>query len=76
MPTVVEIGPEAVALVNGQKRRFYVLKAGLSEGMRVVSEANFLIDSQSQLTGQAGAVYGGALNAKEKEKAPPSKHIH
>jgi hypothetical protein len=44
--------------------------------MRVVSQANFLIDSQSQLTGQAGAVYGGALKAKEKEKAPPSKHIH
>ncbi|HEB34328.1 MAG TPA: efflux RND transporter periplasmic adaptor subunit, partial [Candidatus Aminicenantes bacterium] len=75
-PTVVEIGSEAVALVNGQKRRFYVLKAGLSEGMRVVSQANFLIDSQSQLTGQAGAAYGGALTEKEKEKAPPSKHIH
>jgi hypothetical protein len=73
---VVEIGSEAVALVNGQKRRFYVLKAGLSEGMRVVSQANFLIDSQSQLTGQAGAAYGGALTEKEKEKAPPSKHIH
>jgi biotin carboxyl carrier protein len=29
VPNVVEIGPEAVALVNGQKRRFYVLKAGL-----------------------------------------------
>jgi len=76
VPTVVEIGSEAVALVNGQKRRFYVLKAGLSEGMRVVSQANFLIDSQSQLTGQAGAAYGGALTEKEKEKAPPSKHIH
>jgi len=72
----VEVGSEAVALVNGTKKRFYVLKAGLSEGMRVVSQANFLIDSQSQLTGQAGAVYGGALKAKEKEKAPPSKHIH
>jgi hypothetical protein len=44
--------------------------------MRVVSQANFLIDSQSQLTGQAGAAYGGALTEKEKEKAPPSKHIH
>jgi len=72
----VEIGPEAVALVNGQKRRFYVLKAGLSEGMRVVSQANFLIDSQSQLTGQAEALYGGALKGEKKEKAPPSKHIH
>jgi len=72
----VEIGPEAAALVNGQKRRFYVLRAGLSEGMRVVSQANFLIDSQSQLTGQAEAVYGGAIKGEKKEKAPPSKHIH
>jgi len=76
VPHEVEIGPEAVALINGKKKRFYVLKAGLSEGMRVVSQANFLIDSQSQLTGQAEAVYGGALKAEEKEKAPPSKHIH
>jgi len=72
----VEIGPEAAALVNGQKRRFYVLRAGLSEGMRVVSQANFLIDSQSLLTGQAEAVYGGAIKGEKKEKAPPSKHIH
>lgn len=72
----IEIGSEAIASVNGIKRRFYVLKAGLSEGMKVVSQANFLIDSQSQITGQAGAVYGGAIKAEEKGKTPPSKHIH
>jgi len=72
----IEIGSEATASVNGIKRRFYVLKTGLSEGMRVVSQANFLIDSQSQITGQAGAVYGGAIKAEEKGKTPPSKHIH
>jgi Cu(I)/Ag(I) efflux system membrane fusion protein len=43
--------------------------------MRVVTQANFLIDSQSQITGQAEAVYGGALEREEK-KIPPSKHIH
>lgn len=71
----VEIGPEAIAYINGAKQRFYAVKAGLSEGMRVVIQANFLIDSQSQITGQAEAVYGGALE-KEKKKTPPSKHIH
>jgi Cu(I)/Ag(I) efflux system membrane fusion protein len=71
----VEIGPEAEAYINGEKQRFYAVKAGLDQGMRVVTQANFLIDSQSQITGQAEAVYGGALE-KEKKNTPPSKHIH
>lgn len=72
----VEIGPEATAYVNGTKQKFYAIKAGLSEGMNVVTQANFLIDSQSQITGQAEAIYGGALEKKKKEKTPPTKHIH
>ena len=72
----VEIGPEATAYVNGTKQKFYAIKAGLSEGMNVVSQANFLIDSQSQITGQAEAIYGGALEKEKKEKTPPTKHIH
>jgi RND family efflux transporter MFP subunit len=72
----VELGPEAAAFVNGQKRKFYALKAGISEGMRVVSQANFLIDSQSQITGQAEAIYSGAIEAEKKKKTPPTKHIH
>jgi Cu(I)/Ag(I) efflux system membrane fusion protein len=63
---MIEIGTEAVAHVNGQKRKFYPVLTGLSEGMKVVSHANFLIDSQSQITGQAEAIYSGALE----------KHIH
>jgi hypothetical protein len=72
----VELGPEAAAFVDGQKRRFYALKAGISEGMRVVSQANFLIDSQSQITGKAEAIYSGAIGAEKKKKTPPTKHIH
>jgi len=71
----IELGSEAVALVDGQKRRFYAVLAGLEDGMRVVSRANFLIDSQSQITGQAEAIYSGALD-REEGKKPPSKHIH
>jgi hypothetical protein len=73
---VIEIGTEAVAHVDGQKRKFYSVLSGLSEGMKVVSHANFLIDSQSQITGQAEAVYSGALERGEEEKTPPAKHIH
>jgi RND family efflux transporter MFP subunit len=71
----VEIGPEAIGVVDGQKQRFYSVLAGLTQGMKVVTHANFLIDSQSQITGQAEAIYSGALERRE-EKKPPSKHIH
>lgn len=75
IPREVEIGPEATGVVDGHKQRFYSVLAGLTEGMKVVTHANFLIDSQSQITGQAEAVYSGALERGE-EKKPPSKHIH
>ena len=76
IPKEIEVGSAAVAVIKGQKRRFYAVRAGLSEGMRVVTQANFLIDSQSQITGQAEAVYSGALERDTKDKKPPSKHIH
>jgi RND family efflux transporter MFP subunit len=76
VPKEIEVGPAAVASVEGQKKRFYAVIAGLSEEMRVVTQANFLIDSQSEITGQAEAIYSGALERDEKDKKPPSKHIH
>jgi hypothetical protein len=71
----VVLGPEAVAVVDGRRMRFHAVKAGLEEGMKVVTRANFLIDSQSQITGQAEAVYSGALERGAEDK-PPAKHIH
>jgi Cu(I)/Ag(I) efflux system membrane fusion protein len=65
-PKEVVIGNEAFAMINGQRKRYYAVRAGLADGVRVVSQANFLIDSQSQITGQAEAVYSGAID----------KHIH
>jgi hypothetical protein len=75
IPREIEIGSEAIGVVDGRKQRFYSVLAGLTEGTKVVTHANFLIDSQSQITGQAEAVYSGALERGE-EKPPPSKHIH
>lgn len=75
IPHEIELGPEATGVVDGQKKRFYSVLSGLTAGMKVVTHANFLIDSQSQITGQAEAVYSGALERGE-EKKPPSKHIH
>jgi Cu(I)/Ag(I) efflux system membrane fusion protein len=65
-PKEVELGTEAIAMIDGRKGRYYAVLAGLTAGARVVSHANFLIDSQSQITGQAEAIYSGAID----------KHIH
>lgn len=47
---------------------YYPVLEGLEEGDKVVTSANFLIDSQSQLTGGASALYGGAMEFKEENK--------
>ncbi|BBO17475.1 conserved hypothetical protein [Candidatus Brocadia pituitae] len=46
---------------------YYPVLEGLNEGDKVVTSANFLIDSQSQLTGGASALYGGAMEFKEEK---------
>ncbi|OHC01531.1 MAG: hypothetical protein A3H23_07010 [Planctomycetes bacterium RIFCSPLOWO2_12_FULL_40_19] len=46
---------------------YYPVLEGLIEGDKVVTSANFLIDSQSQLTGGASALYGGAMEFKEEK---------
>ena len=65
-PKEVELGTEALAMIDGRKGKYYAVLSGLTAGVRVVSHANFLIDSQSQITGQAEAIYSGAID----------KHIH
>ena len=47
---------------------YYPILEGLEEGDKVVTSANFLIDSQSQLTGGASALYGGAMEFKEEKQ--------
>jgi hypothetical protein len=62
---IVEIGPRA--------GDFYPVLEGLSEGARIVVRGNFLIDSQTQLTGLESAVYDAALGDK-KEQVQGHKH--
>ena len=68
----IKIGPEASAETDGRKDKFYPVYEGLEEGERVVTKANFLLDSQSQITGASGA-FGGALGAEE-QKPPIHQH--
>jgi RND family efflux transporter MFP subunit len=71
-PREVRVGPQAEARVEGGVEIFYPVLSGLAPGDRVVTRANFLIDSQSQLSGEAAGAYGGAL-----ETAPqPGQHVH
>jgi hypothetical protein len=63
-----ELGPEASAYDGGRERKFYPVVNGLEEGDRAVTRSNFLIDSQSQLTGGSGGAYGGALTADHETK--------
>jgi len=70
----VQVGPEATAIVDGKETKFYPVLRGLKEEELVVTKANFLIDSQSQITGVAAGAYGGALGAEEKKTPPIHQH--
>ncbi|MCM8779506.1 MAG: efflux RND transporter periplasmic adaptor subunit [Candidatus Omnitrophica bacterium] len=66
---VVEVGPEAIGVVDGQERKFFPVIKGLEENDIVVTTGNFLIDSQSQLTGGMSALWGGATEIKPQEES-------
>jgi hypothetical protein len=72
---IVETGPEATVTINNEEKKVYPVLKGLSEGEPVVTKANFLIDSQSQLSGTAASAYGGAISAEEEMKGSPG-HQH
>lgn len=73
----VEVGPEAVAVVEGRERRFFPVIKGLSENDIVVTKGNFLIDSQSQLTGGMSALWGAAKEIKQEgESETKTQHKH
>ena len=71
----VEVGPEAWGTSGDSetKRRYYPIVSGLTPGDMVVTHGNFLIDSQTQLTGSASGAYGGALGGEE-SAAPVHRH--
>ncbi|MDE0016451.1 MAG: efflux RND transporter periplasmic adaptor subunit [Candidatus Poribacteria bacterium] len=72
----VEVGPEAWGTSGDSetKRRYYPIVSGLTPGDMVVTHGNFLIDSQTQLTGSASGAYGGALGGGEESKPPVHQH--
>ncbi|MCA9401958.1 MAG: efflux RND transporter periplasmic adaptor subunit [Candidatus Omnitrophica bacterium] len=73
----VVLGPEAVGHSN-QIAKYYPVMEGLKEGELVVTKGNFLIDSQSQITGIASSAFGGSLVDHKEMKSEASKmgHVH
>lgn len=69
-PRVVKLGPEGYTHGDETGTRYYPVLEGLFEHEMVVTNGNFLIDSESNLTGVAAIGYGGALGLQEKEAAP------
>ncbi|MFH1359732.1 MAG: efflux RND transporter periplasmic adaptor subunit [Candidatus Omnitrophota bacterium] len=70
----VIIGPEAIAMTEKKEMEAYPVLQGLQEGDQVVTKGNFLIDSQSQITGVAASAYSGALDSQKEKIAPAHQH--
>lgn len=57
----VDIGAEGESLVDEETRSFYPVISGVKEGELVATQGNFLIDSQSQISGSVESSFGGSL---------------
>ncbi len=74
VPTEVVLGPEGWASHDGARTRLFPIIKGLQPGEMVVAHGNFLIDSESQITGAAAMAYGGAIGREEAPTPPGHKH--
>lgn len=73
----IEAGQEAIAVIDSQEIKFFPVINGLKESDIVVTTGNFLIDSQSQLTGGMSALWGGSTEIKQEEKSGvKTQHKH
>jgi hypothetical protein len=72
----VKLGPEAWAENNGARRRYFPVISGLFADNVVVTNGNYLLDSQTQLTGSAAGAYGGALGKEASESSAAPEHQH
>lgn len=78
----IKTGPEGLTLIDNQEVRVFPVLSGLGEGESVVTKGNFLLDSQSQLTGGMSVLWGGAAEIKgeaseqTKEAPPQTQHRH
>ncbi len=78
----IEIGAEAKSVGGDSLQKYYLVLKGLRNSEKVVSRANFLIDSQSIISGTGmGSAYSGAIAGETKKEEPgaesmPAGHLH
>jgi len=75
----VKLGPESWAKNGNARRRYFPVLSGLFADDVVVTNGNYLLDSQTQLTGSGSAAgaYGGALGKEEDAgSSAPQQHQH
>ena len=53
---------------------YYPVLAGLKEGERIVSQGNFLIDSQTRITGGMTGMFGGSKEFDHGQAATKVRH--
>ena len=63
-PREVKTGSLAVGDNGMHRENYYPVLYGIKEGEMVVTNGNFLIDSESQITGIAAIGYGGAIGVE------------
>lgn len=59
----ISVGPESYAYGLSGGKTFFPVSGGIRKGEKVANKGNFLIDSQSRITGVASA-YGGSLQGE------------
>ncbi len=64
-PRTVKLGPKTVARPGEVSAYYYPVIEGLAENETIVVNGNFLVDSESRLSGLAAIGYGGALGVDE-----------
>ncbi|NUP89204.1 MAG: efflux RND transporter periplasmic adaptor subunit, partial [Candidatus Sumerlaeia bacterium] len=70
-------GPAGQVEVDGVNERWVPVLAGLRLGEEVVTRGNFMLDSQTTLTGGASAAYGSALETGTAQTTSPAAgHRH
>jgi hypothetical protein len=72
----VKLGPEAWTDEGGAKRRYFPVISGLFADDVVVTNGNYLLDSQTELTGSAAGAYGGALGKESSESTSTPVYQH
>ena len=73
-PRPVKTGPIGIVQIENHNVSSYPILDGIEENEVVVTNGNFLIDSESQITGAAALSYGGAMGIEETHETPDSKH--